>query len=214
MKRLPAAALLATASLALSGCLGSGSDEDQIRSTFSDAASAFKAGDGSKFCATLTPQAATAVGNSAREMTGTEGCSEVVSNIIKAVKSLESGDWKGFCDAIGPTAAAQVAKNAKTTSCVTATTALANTPGGKEVFAQLGAKLKEGIWSGVDAKLEDLKVDGDKATAKLATGGAQPTPFSFAKVDGKWKITFEALAGSGGSSQSGGTSGSGNLPAQ
>lgn len=198
MHRIAVATTLSIAMIAAAGC-GSGNDEDQIKSTFSQAASALKDGDGKQFCDALTPAAAESVGKNGKQATGAAGCAEVVTNLMNATKAISAGDWAKFCDAIGPDAAAQIAKSGKGASCASAAATVGATPAGKQAFAAIAKQLEDSLGKVTKGELQDIKIDGDKATAKLSTEGSGGKPVNFEKVDGGWKIAADAVGGSQGS---------------
>lgn len=198
MKRIVPAAIVTACLLALAGCGGGSSEEEQIRSTFDQATAALKDGDGRQFCEALTPDAAKTIGNSARGTAGLEGCSQVVTNVIKATKALSTGDWKSFCEAIGPEAAARIAQGGNG-SCAAAATALNNTPAGKQAFESIGQQLKGALVKVEEGKLDSVKVNGNTATGKVSSAGQSANSVSFEKVDGKWRLSSNALGGTGAS---------------
>jgi len=205
------AAIAATALLAMAGCGGGSSDEDQSRSTFDQATAALKEGNGKQFCEALTPSAAKTIGDRARGLKGIEGCSQVVSNVIKATKELSTGDWKSFCEAIGPEAAARIAQGGNG-SCAAAATALNNTPAGKQAFESIGQQLKGALVKVEEGKLGTVKVNGNTATGDVASEGQSANSVTFEKVDGKWRLSSNALGSSGDSGNSGASGGSGGSP--
>lgn len=175
------------------GC-GDSSPESQISSTFSDAASALTNGDGKKFCESLTPAARSKFESQISAQTGGAGCAAGVSKLIGAVKAIDSSDWQKFCDSISPDAAKALGKAGAGQglggdgSCASGAKAVEKTAAGKQVFASLRQQLSATFDRLKNAKLVNIKITGNTATAQFEGAKAGEKAIQFEKVDGSWKL--------------------------
>ena len=194
MRRIAAIAAIFTTAVFAAGCGGSGSSaEDQIKSNFSAAAQALANGDGAQFCSHLTDASRTKFQQSISQQSGGANCADGVSGLIGAIKGLDTGDWTKFCTKINKTAADSIAKaGAKIGgdgTCPSGAKAVEATAQGKQIFQSLRAQLGATFDRLKAAKLESLKVNGNKATAQLSPVKKGEPPVAFEKVGGTWYLT-------------------------
>ena len=76
-----AAAIVATAALAVAGCGGGGGDEDAVKSTVESYISAFTAGDGAKACTLMTTATRQAFVQRVQLLTHTSDCGDALNKI-------------------------------------------------------------------------------------------------------------------------------------
>lgn len=193
MRRASLLAATVTTLVFIAGCGGSASTEDQIKSSFSDAARALADGNGEKFCSQLTEASRTKFQQSISQQTSGASCAEGVSSLIGAVKGLDSGNWNEFCAKIAKQAANSIAqagaKIGGDGTCASGAKAVEATAQGKAIFKSLRNQLSSTFDRLKAAKLENLKVTGNKASATLAPAKKGEAPIRFEKVGDKWYLT-------------------------
>ena len=177
------------------GCGGGGekqSDADQIKSNFGAAAKALSDGDGAGFCAQMTAESRARFTAQVSKQTGGANCAEGVGDLIAAVKAIDKGDWETFCAKIAPTASKQLGDAGKGVggngSCASGARQIEKTPQGKAIFKNLRDQLATTFGRLKTAKVTNVKITGDTATASLTPVRAGEQPIKFKKVDGEWKL--------------------------
>lgn len=186
-----AIALLAVVAAAV-GC-GERSDSEQIRAVYAQAAGALSKGDGSSFCAALTPQSAASVAQGGRAVTGVATCGPGVDRMLKAIKALQKSDWVAFCAAISPELARGIATSGKQTaglapSCAGSAAVLASSPRAAKAFETIGNQL-QGVFSRIaSGTLSDIRISGDSATATVQPAQPGQQAVEFTRTPDGWKV--------------------------
>lgn len=193
MRRTAAIALMTLTAMLAAGCGGGASAEEQIKSSFSDAAKALADGNGATFCSHLTEASRVKFEKSISSQTGGADCAKGVSSLIGAIKGLDRGNWEEFCSNIAKSAADSIAQAGARIggngSCASGAKAVEATAQGKQAFKSLRDQLSSTFDRLKAAKLENVKVTGNTATATLAPAKKGEQPVTFEKVGDTWYLT-------------------------
>jgi len=189
--RVVASSVALICAITAGGC-GDPSPEDQIRSTYSSATAALKAGDGSKFCAEITANGAKAIGQAGQEVTGDGDCEGTMTRMLAAVDALKQSNWNQFCSSISPQLAAGIAEAGKAkgtgNTCPDAASKLATDPATSDGFANIGKQFDAQFGRMTKSQIDKLTITGNRASASLKPSQPGEDPILFVKVGSDWKL--------------------------
>ena len=202
------AAAITALGLAIAGCgEPARTAEQQVADTYAQAAAALKAGDGGKFCRTLTKDGQAAIAKEGLAVTGNGDCAATMTRLMTAVAALKAGDWPKFCSSlsqrISSGIAASGAKLGYGTTCAEVATKLAENPKAAAGLQEIGKQFDSQFGRMTQSKLDQVQVLGDRASANLIPPQAGDAPLSFRRTSDGWKLY---VTGSGDTSPPGGSS--------